>query len=239
MKFLANPMGRPFNASLDQHHAVAVYKFKGYTEESPLVDPGAGYMAFDVDTDDFGLPSFVCSKTDLNGNANMMVIGMLAAMASAEYDFWFFIHSKSRPGIWVGALLDEWNSILDGEDLLGYSITCLPWLGQMRWDDDEGDYVGDTWEEGEELLISLQFGFNPDYVGSLGTQSASEVSISGGTISNTNIDDTNASYLRIPVKEDTGDPEVAYNGQIYLNTFDDKVKIYADGAWRTLLDYAE
>jgi len=35
-------------------------------------------------------------------------------------------------------------------------------------------------------------------------------------------------------KVNTGDPANSYEGQICINTYDNNVKIYAEGAWRTL-----
>ena len=40
--------------------------------------------------------------------------------------------------------------------------------------------------------------------------------------------------LVLPVKTDTGDPASPVEGQIYVNTADNKVRVYADGAWRDL-----
>ncbi len=37
-----------------------------------------------------------------------------------------------------------------------------------------------------------------------------------------------------PVKTDTGDPSDPLEGQIYVNTSDNKVRVYADSAWRDL-----
>jgi hypothetical protein len=31
-----------------------------------------------------------------------------------------------------------------------------------------------------------------------------------------------------------GDPASPVDGQIYVNTYDNKVRVYADGAWRNL-----
>lgn len=36
------------------------------------------------------------------------------------------------------------------------------------------------------------------------------------------------------IKTDTGDPASPVNGQIYINNFDNKIRMYADGAWRDL-----
>jgi hypothetical protein len=38
----------------------------------------------------------------------------------------------------------------------------------------------------------------------------------------------------LPVKTTTGDPGSPVEGQIYVNTYDNKVRVYADGAWRDL-----
>ena len=47
-----------------------------------------------------------------------------------------------------------------------------------------------------------------------------------------------AALLVLPVKDTTGDPgdwlTDPDEGQIYVNTFDNKVRVYADGAWRDL-----
>lgn len=40
--------------------------------------------------------------------------------------------------------------------------------------------------------------------------------------------------LILPVKSTTGDPASPVEGQIYVNTSDNKVRVYADGAWRDL-----
>jgi hypothetical protein len=40
--------------------------------------------------------------------------------------------------------------------------------------------------------------------------------------------------LVLPVKTTTGDPASPVEGQIYVNTYDNKVRVYADGAWRNL-----
>lgn len=42
--------------------------------------------------------------------------------------------------------------------------------------------------------------------------------------------------LKIPSKSTTGDP-TGVEGMIYTNTFDNAIKIYTDGAWRTLISW--
>jgi hypothetical protein len=43
--------------------------------------------------------------------------------------------------------------------------------------------------------------------------------------------------LVLPVKTTTGDPASPVEGQIYVNTADNKVRVYADGAWRDLTSW--
>lgn len=42
------------------------------------------------------------------------------------------------------------------------------------------------------------------------------------------------SIMLLPVKTTTGDPGSPVEGQIYVNTYDNKIRVYADGAWRDL-----
>ena len=42
------------------------------------------------------------------------------------------------------------------------------------------------------------------------------------------------SFMRIPVKTDTGDPSSPANGDMYVNTSDNTVRVFADSAWRDL-----
>ena len=39
------------------------------------------------------------------------------------------------------------------------------------------------------------------------------------------------------IKTDTGDPSSPREGQLTINTADNAIKIYADGAWRTLVSW--
>ena len=43
--------------------------------------------------------------------------------------------------------------------------------------------------------------------------------------------------LIIPTKATTGDPASPVEGQIYTNTFDNKLRIYTDGAWRNIITW--
>ncbi len=41
-------------------------------------------------------------------------------------------------------------------------------------------------------------------------------------------------FIQIPVKTDTGDPSSPVNGDLYVNVQDNKVRVFADAAWRDL-----
>jgi hypothetical protein len=43
--------------------------------------------------------------------------------------------------------------------------------------------------------------------------------------------------IQIPVKTDTGDPSSPVEGQMYVNTQDNKIRVYADAAWRDLVTW--
>jgi len=45
--------------------------------------------------------------------------------------------------------------------------------------------------------------------------------------------------LKLPVKSTTGDPASPFEGQIYVNTADNKVRVYADGEWHDLATWYE
>jgi hypothetical protein len=44
----------------------------------------------------------------------------------------------------------------------------------------------------------------------------------------------NTSKFKLPIKTTTGDPSSPREGDIYVNTQDNKIRCYADGAWRDL-----
>ncbi len=83
-----------------------------------------------------------------------------------------------------------------------------------------GSYGGSSGDYGNVLLAK-----NGGYVG-IGTDSPSSELDVAGTVTMEN--------LILPVKSTTGDPASPVEGQIYVNTYDNKVRVYADGAWRDL-----
>lgn len=46
-----------------------------------------------------------------------------------------------------------------------------------------------------------------------------------------------ASFFGLPVKTDTGDPASPAEGYIYVNTFDNAVRLYADSSWRSIFTW--
>lgn len=49
--------------------------------------------------------------------------------------------------------------------------------------------------------------------------------------------DVDATFFQLPVKTTTGDPSSPAEGDTYVNTFDNAVRVYADAAWRDLVTW--
>ena len=43
-----------------------------------------------------------------------------------------------------------------------------------------------------------------------------------------------SSHIQLSTKITTGDSATVYEGMLVINTFDNNIKMYADGGWRTL-----
>ena len=41
----------------------------------------------------------------------------------------------------------------------------------------------------------------------------------------------------LPVRTSTGDPASPFEGQMYVNTADNALRVYADGAWRDVISW--
>ena len=62
-----------------------------------------------------------------------------------------------------------------------------------------------------------------------------EIEIATSSVATVDSDGINATGgLTLPVKTDTGDPAGVAEGYVYVNTFDNKIRVYADAAWRDL-----
>ena len=57
------------------------------------------------------------------------------------------------------------------------------------------------------------------------------------TVNGTRVDIVNTSFLSLPVKTDTGDPSSPADGDMYVNTSDNVLRLRADGAWHTVFSY--
>jgi hypothetical protein len=226
------------------HPGIASYTFVGFTENDPITDPGTGNATFNATGEDLGDGfQLVLNRTDKNGNDIGYLVEVIDMLGILDiYHLWIWVHSKNDPACWYGLYAYEINNITEGEGeeavTVGYAFSMLPFFASMTYDAETGEYTGRNIQDNDEVQISIDFAFNPDYIGTMGTQDRGAVSISGGTISGeTNIYATN-SRLGLPVKNTTGDPATPEEGEIYINTFDKKVRVYADDAWITLLDFS-
>lgn len=65
--------------------------------------------------------------------------------------------------------------------------------------------------------------------------------VAGGSrrlrVNATRIDVDNVSFLSLPVKATTGDPTGQQEGDMYVNTSDNALRLYADSAWRSVLTW--
>ncbi len=62
-----------------------------------------------------------------------------------------------------------------------------------------------------------------------------DLEVDGGDrvrIDATRVNVLSVSFLKLPVKTTTGDPSSPVNGDMYVNTFDNAVRVFADAAWR-------
>ena len=177
----------PFSQKLDyySHAGILSYKFLGWTAEAPAVtDPGIGNFVFN----DSGLSyELVINTTDKNGRDLGFVLMMLFMIGFGDiYDVWFWIHSKRDPKLYYGLwmFVDEIDTIEDGEgNVLAWIIPMYPFFLSTTYDAELDDYTFFDIPVNDEVLLSMDFAFNPDYIGTMGTQDSDAVSISGGTIS--------------------------------------------------------
>ncbi len=177
----------PLSGKLDYyvHGGILSYTSLGLTAENPPVtDPGAGNFVLNDDGVDYQL---VISTTDKKGRDLGFVLMMLWMIGwDWVYDIWFWVHSKRDPtlhyGMWM--FLDEIDTIEDEDDnILAWIIPMYPIFASTTYDAEEDDYTLLSIPVNDEVILSMDFAFNPDYIGTMGTQDSDAVSISGGTIS--------------------------------------------------------
>jgi len=94
--------------------------------------------------------------------------------------------------------------------------------------------------DGTQSAPAYSFSNDPDSgIYNLGSNDVGIVA--GGTrrlrVNGTRIDCDNVSFLSHPVKSTTGDPSGPQNGDVYVNTSDNKMRVYADGAWRDIVTW--
>ena len=176
----------PFTKNLDYHsHAgILSYTFAGWTADAPPVtDPGTGKFYLNVNGLGYDL---VISTTDKNGRDLGYVLMILFMIGWGDiYDIWFWFHSKRDPklhyGLWM--MLDDIDTIdVDGVTV-AWIIKMVPFFVSMTYDPLADDYTSFDIPVNDEVLLSMDFAFNPDYIGTMGTQDHDAVSITGGTIS--------------------------------------------------------
>jgi len=186
----------PFTKNLDYHsHAgILSYTSLGLTaEDPPVTDPGAGNFVLNESGDSYQL---VINTTDKNGRDLGYVLMMLFMIGFGDiYHVWFWIHSKRDPrlyyGMWI--FIDEIDTIEDGEgNVLAWILPMFPIFVSMTYDPEADEYTGLEIPVNDEVLLSMDFAFNPDYIGTMGTQDYDDVYITGGSISGvsfTTVDD--------------------------------------------------
>jgi hypothetical protein len=215
------------------HNGIASYTFAGWTEGEP-VNPGAGCMSLNEDM------LIVLNVTDKNGNYMEYNLEMIA-MGMDYYNFWLFLHSKRDPKIWVALILYDYDVITEGEGddehIVAWVFEIWPVFFSSVWDEGEGDLVPTEFIGGEEILLSLQISVNLEQFGDMAFQDPGGVYIWGGDIGGVNLWGGEDKRWTLPYKTTTGDP-IGAEERIYVNRFDKLVRIYLDGAWRTLLDFS-
>jgi len=170
----------PITGKLDQvenfNQGLGVWEFAGWTEGAADADPGVGKVIFD----DGGLAGYtlLISYTDKNGYDFYANFFILYGGFADYYDYFIEFRSKSNPSKFLKFFLNDVDE--PGADawwkLSGTGIAGTLYV-------EEGDYVSVDFEEGEDVTISLDMAFNPDYIGTLGKQDSDDVSITGGSIS--------------------------------------------------------
>ena len=228
----------PFTNKLDYHtHAgILSYKFIGWTAESPPVtDPGVGNFSLN----DTGISyELVINTTDKRGRDLGYTLLMLLALGfTAVYDVWFWLHSKRDPSLYYGlwATVEDMDSIDDGEgNVLAWIVPIVPVLVSMTYDAETDVYTSYEIPDNDEVLLSMDFTFNPDYIGTLGTQDSNTIAVTGGSISGTNLYDTNS--YQVGTDTPTAEPGWATSSTVNMNAPDGYLK-FKVGAQDVVVPY--
>jgi len=196
----------PFTEKLDYFFPATSgfgrFKFLGTTADD-ATDPGYGNMKFDLSGEGLGETfSAIFSIKDLDGSAFYSLPQLISFGIMEDYHIWLYVHSKNDPKMCAGMLITDMEAIVDLEDnTLAFQFPVLPWIWPIIWAEDWDEWVSRDFIDGEDVIVSWDFAFNPEYVGSLGTQDAGDVSIYGGDIGGVNI---NLSAKNIQTDTETG-----------------------------------
>ena len=227
--FKFNPITSKLDHVENFNQGMGVWEFSGWTDDAADADPGTGKAIFD-DTD--GDYTLLISYTDKNGYDFYMNFFSLYLAGASYYDFFINLRSKSNPTKWIKLF------VLDVADP-GVPLRWKISVGVMAITtyEEDGAYPTVEFDAGEDITLSIDLAFNPDYIGTLGTQDSDDVSITGGSIGSVTAAFTNGKLL-LPVKETTGDPASPIIGQIYWNTNDKLIRGYDGVAWHTIFDHS-
>ena len=145
----------------------------------------------------------------------------------------------------------NWDALVDiaavagsGDAEITITTTSTSGTTKITFDADSYLFSGTTeqaeFPDGTQSLPAITFSGDPDSgIYNLGGNDVGIVA--GGTrrlrINATRIDCDNVSFLSHPVKSTTGDPTGQQNGDVYVNTADNKMRLYADGAWRDIVTW--
>jgi len=232
MALKVNPLTKKFDYFL--HHAIASYKFAGWVTGEPA-NPGEGCMSFHEDL------AVIFNVIDKDGHYmgyNFETLGF----ASDYYNFWFLIHSKRDPKVWMDLIAFGYEEITEGEGeeehTVAVSFEIFPVFFSARYDEEEEEIIVEEFTEGEELMVFIHPTINMEAFGDMAYQSPGNVYIYGGDIGGVNLYGGTSTVWTLPHKTTTGDPSSPVERQIYVNDVDKLVRAYLDGAWRTLLDFS-
>lgn len=164
---------------------IASYTYLGDLGDA-IVDPGIGNCGTTSEADDYFDMQLVLSTTDKNGMdiywpamMTFLLFGMLEYCTVTLY-----VHSKSDPKLYMGLYVFNLDVLGDDDEYpVSLVFNVYPMMMSVTYDAEADEYHSVNIPDNDEVVISWDFSFNPDYLGSMGTQDYDSVSISGGTIS--------------------------------------------------------
>ena len=85
---------------------------------------------------------------------------------------------------------------------------------------------------GGRRALDLDIGFNFDHL--IQWLASQAITLNDAHVSGTLIADP---LFRLPVKTTTGNPASPSEGDLYVNTFDNALRLFADAAWRDVVTW--